>query len=361
MEGLVKMEMYRMTNKVKINWLDLLKVIAVFMVIVAHANDCIILNQDGNFNFEWGTYIGSLYRFAVPLFVLISGVLLLPAKLGTLEFYKKRLWRIVPALLFWGLAYVLFDGLMLNPKSWDKILMEIAKLPLSFGDSAPHLWYLYMLAGLYLIIPILSPWLVKATKRELEMVLAIFIFSTFIPYLKFLTGLAFGVCDWNEFHSFYYLSGFIGYLLMGYYLYTYLPGWSTKAKRWTGAFLFLAGYGITYYLTISVPFSIPNIEMVWYYCSPNVLLEAVGVFLLVEGMEFKEGLFLRMIQTIAHYSFGIFLIHYFFIGFIFRYMAAHFDLHPALNVLVSCTMTLLIAFAAVWVLARFKLMRKLVM
>jgi surface polysaccharide O-acyltransferase-like enzyme len=89
MEGLVKMEMDRMTNKVKINWLDLLKVIAVFMVIVAHANDCIILNQDGNFNFEWGTYIGSLYRFAVPLFVLISGVLLLPAKLDTIAFYKN--------------------------------------------------------------------------------------------------------------------------------------------------------------------------------------------------------------------------------------------------------------------------------
>lgn len=350
-----------MTNiKVTINWLDLLKVIAVFMVIVAHANDCIILNQDGNFNFEWGTYIGSLYRFAVPLFVLISGVLLLPTKLNLLEFYKKRLWRILPALLFWGLAYVLFDGTILNPKTWDKIFMDIVRLPLSFGDASPHLWYLYMLVGLYLIIPLISPWVAKATKRELEMVLGIFIFSTFIPYLKFLTGLAFGVCDWNEFHSFYYLSGFIGYLLMGYYLYTYLPGWSIKAKRWTGMFLFLTGYGITYYLTISVPFSIPNIEMVWYYCSPNVLLEAVGIFMLLEGITIKEGFFLKMINAIAHYSFGIFLVHYFFIGSIFRYMAVHFGLHPGLNVLVSATLTLMIALVVTWLLARLKLTRKLV-
>lgn len=330
------------------------------MVIVAHANDCIILNQDGNFNFEWGTYIGSLYRFAVPLFVLISGVLLLPTKLNLLEFYKKRLWRILPALLFWGLAYVLFDGIILNPKTWDKIFMDIVRLPLSFGDASPHLWYLYMLVGLYLIIPLISPWVAKATKRELEMVLGIFIFSTFIPYLKFLTGLAFGVCDWNEFHSFYYLSGFIGYLLMGYYLYTYLPGWSIKAKRWTGMFLFLTGYGITYYLTISVPFSIPNIEMVWYYCSPNVLLEAVGIFMLLEGITIKEVFFLKMINAIAHYSFGIFLVHYFFIGSIFRYMAVHFGLHPGLNVLVSATLTLMIALVVTWLLARLKLTRKLV-
>ncbi|MBB2151569.1 acyltransferase [Pedobacter gandavensis] len=361
MEDQLKTEQAILKNKVKINWLDLLKVIAVFMVIVAHANDCIILNQDGNFNFEWGTYIGSLYRFSVPLFVLISGVLLLPTKLNTIEFYKKRLWRILPALLFWGVAYVIFDGLVLNAKSWDKMWLDIVRLPLSFGDASPHLWYLYMLVGLYLIIPIISPWVAKATKRELELVLAIFIFSTFIPYLKFLTGLAFGVCDWNEFHSFYYLSGFIGYLLMGHYLYTYLPTWSSLVKRCTGVVLFLTGYGITYYLTISVPFSIPNIEMVWYYCSPNVFLEAVGVFLMIEGLELKNGVFTSVIQAIAKYSFGIFLIHYFFIGVIFRYLAAKFDLHPGLNVLVSCSITLMVAFGTVWLLTRIKWMRKLLL
>lgn len=361
MEAQLKIEKEILKNKVKINWLDLLKVIAVFMVIVAHANDCIILNQDGNFNFEWGTYIGSLYRFSVPLFVMISGVLLLPTKLSTIEFYKKRLWRILPALLFWGVAYVLFDGLVLNHKSWSKMFMDMARLPLSFGDASPHLWYLYMLVGLYLIIPIISPWVVKATKRELEAVLAVFIFSTFIPYLQFLTGLAFGVCDWNEFHSFYYLSGFIGYLLMGYYLYTYLPAWSTLTKRCTGALLFLTGYGITYYLTISVPFSITNIEMVWYYCSPNVLLEAVGIFLLFEGLALKEGVFVAIVQGIAKYSFGIFLIHYFFIGSIFRYFAGSFDLHPGVNVLISCLLTLVISFGTVWLLSRIRWMRKLLL
>lgn len=361
MEDQLRTEQAILKKKVKINWLDLLKVIAVFMVIVAHANDCIILNQDGNFNFEWGTYIGSLYRFSVPLFVLISGVLLLPTKLNTLEFYKKRLWRILPPLLFWGVAYVLFDGLVLNAKSSSKMWFDVLRLPLSFGDASPHLWYLYMLVGLYLIIPIISPWVAKATKRELELVLAIFIFSTFIPYLKFLTGLAFGVCDWNEFHSFYYLSGFIGYLLLGYYLYTYLPGWSTLTKRCLGAVLFLSGYGITYYLTVSVPFSIPNIEMVWYYCSPNVLLEAVGVFLMVEGLTLKPGLFTQLIQAIAKYSFGIFLIHYFFIGVIFRYFAAQFDLHPGLNVMLSSLITLFVAFTTVWLLSRISMMKKLLM
>ncbi|ALL04863.1 hypothetical protein AQ505_04790 [Pedobacter sp. PACM 27299] len=361
MEDQLRTEQAILNYKEKITWLDLLKVIAVFMVIVAHANDSIILNQDGNFNFEWGTYIGSLYRFSLPLFVLISGVLLLPTKLNTIDFYKKRLWRILPALLFWGVAYVLFEGLVLQQKSWDKIWMEIVRLPLSFGDASPHLWYLYMLAGLYLMIPIISPWLAKATKRELELVLSIFIFSTFIPYLKFLTGLAFGMSDWNEFHSFYYLSGFIGYLLMGYYLYTYLPGWSILTKRTAGAVLFLTGYGITYYLSISVPFSIPNIEMVWYYCSPNVLLEAVGVFLMVEGMTLKKGIFTKIIQTIAKYSFGIFLIHYFFIGIIFRYLAAQFDLHEGLNVLMSSLMTLLLSFIAVWLLTRLNWMQKLLM
>lgn len=345
----------------RIGWLDLLKVIAVFMVIAAYANDAILVNQNGDFNFTWGTYIGALLRFMIPLFVMISGILLLPVRLNILDFYKKYFWRILPALFFWGIAYILFDGLFLNHKPAARIWMDIARLPLNFAAAAPHLWYLYMLAGLYLIIPMVSPWVLKATKRELQVVLAIFIFSTFIPYIRFLTGLAFGASDWNEFHSFYYISGFFGYLLMGYYLFTYLPVWSNSLKRFIGALLFLIGYGITYYLTISVPFSLSNIEMVWYYCSPNVLLEAVGIFLLVEGLELKAGFLSRVIHQIAAHTFGIFLIQYFFIGFVFRYVAGHLNFHPVLNILCAAFLTMVISFAITWLIGKNRIGRKLVM
>ena len=86
------------------------------------------------------------------------------------------------------------------------------------------LWYLYMLIGIYFIIPILNSWLEGAKKREIQVFLGIWVISLVIPYLKMLAPLLgytgnygnmglFGVCDWNVYGTFYYVSGFIGYII----------------------------------------------------------------------------------------------------------------------------------------------------
>ena len=89
---------------------------------------------------------------------------------------------------------------------------------------AAPLWYLYMLIGIYFIIPILNSWLEGAKKREIQVFLGIWVISLVIPYLKMLAPLLgytgnygnmglFGVCDWNVYGTFYYVSGFIGYII----------------------------------------------------------------------------------------------------------------------------------------------------
>lgn len=98
----------------RIVWADVVRLLAIFMVICAHCADPFNvspqarLNPDFNF---WGTIYGSLLRPCVPLFVMLTGLLILPVRMMTGAFYKKRLTRILWPFLIASVAYNLFPAL----------------------------------------------------------------------------------------------------------------------------------------------------------------------------------------------------------------------------------------------------------
>lgn len=88
-----------------IGWIDSLRVLACFMVVFSHCCDGFVAQFDADrASFLTGTMLGSLMRSCVPLFVMITGVLLLPLpQSSTLGgFYRRRVGRIIPPLVFWS-------------------------------------------------------------------------------------------------------------------------------------------------------------------------------------------------------------------------------------------------------------------
>lgn len=109
---------------------------------------------------------------------------------------------------------------------------KICTFIFNFNYDTTPLWYLYMLIGLYFVIPVFGAWLDRASQKDVKLFLRIWGISLFLPYLKMAApALGYignwgnmdilGVCDWNAFGSFYYVSGFIGYLILAYYLVKY--------------------------------------------------------------------------------------------------------------------------------------------
>ncbi len=90
-----------------IAWVDFLRILACFLVVLAHCCDPFVGSFDGSFNFKSAVFWGSLVRPCVPLFVMISGVLLFPVTLEMGAFYSRRLKRVLVPLIVWSL--VLFD------------------------------------------------------------------------------------------------------------------------------------------------------------------------------------------------------------------------------------------------------------
>lgn len=104
----------------------------------------------------WANFYDAAARWCVPVFVMISGALLLnPDKNdGFRRFYQRRAWRVVPPMVFWSVFYLLWGAWMYHLQEVEMDLAAWAR-KITGGEPYYHLWYLYMLAGLYLFAPYL--------------------------------------------------------------------------------------------------------------------------------------------------------------------------------------------------------------
>lgn len=333
------MEYGRQNN---IGWVDLLRVLACFMVVFSHSCDAFVAQFDADrASFLTGVFCGSLMRASVPLFVMMTGVLLLPVGQGydLVSFYRKRIGRILPPLVFWSVAlpllmYAYFN--YINPSTCNpqvavdsytvqQLVQRIYTFVFNFNFDTTPLWYLYMLIGLYLLMPVLNAWLVQASQRELKVVLGLWVVSLFLPYLKMLAPVLgyqgnygnmelLGMCDWNIYGTFYYFSGFVGYLVLAYYLKRYPLQWSWSKMLAIMIPLFVAGYAITaggYILTQEhFPGNYAYLEIVWYFNGINVFMMTLPLFAIVQKMAVRSR---RWLSRLASLAFGIYLCHFVFV------------------------------------------------
>ena len=149
------------------------------------------------------------------------------------------------------------------------------------------------------------------------MVLALWLASTWLPYMReFVAHYVFGECEWNEFGMFYYFSGFAGYMLLGHYVVRYVPMRAMPTVSFAVP-AFVVGAVVTWlgfrYMT-ALPSPTPEqTELFWYYCSPNVVLMTIALFLTVRLIP-TSGWVARALENFTLCGFGIYLVHYFFIG-----------------------------------------------
>ena len=327
------------SKRENIGWVDLLRVVACFLVVFSHCCDPFVAQFDNDRStFLTGVFSGSFVRACVPLFVMMSGVLLFPVRISMGDFYKKRIGRILIPLIFWSVVLPLLYYIYLNfittshsplidPENYvfGATLTKIYTFIFNFNYDTTPLWYLYMLIGLYFIIPVLDVWLKQASRRDIKLFLYVWGISLLLPYIKMAAPLLgytgnfgnmgiLGICDWNDYGTFYYVSGFIGYLVLAYYLVKYPLDWSWKKMLCITLPMFFVGYLITslgYVLTQKYfPGNYAYLEIVWYFAGINVFMMTFPVFVIIQKMNIPSVVWL---SRLASYTFGIYLCHFVFV------------------------------------------------
>ncbi|MBQ9431688.1 MAG: acyltransferase [Kiritimatiellae bacterium] len=359
--------------KRQIVWLDAARFLAMLFVCVSHAGDTFNCNppagEEALYNF-WGAIWGSLSRFCVPVFAMITGYLLLPVRTGHAEFYKKRIGRVLPPFLFWSVIYCLLPGVIgliggdlktlkvlipfaeEQPLTFAACLPNIAKILFNFNWITTHMWYVYMLIGLYLILPVVSAWYHTASERAKWGFVGLWGVTLFIPYLRHLLGgmNLWGVCEWNDTGMFYGFAGFTGYLLFGSLLGRMKP-WSWGKTAAIAAPLFIAGFLTVFFgfrhFQLANPEYNADWELFWWYCSPQVAAMSAAVFLFAKKFDRLPPRLAGFLGEVNRCGFGVYLCHYALIGLCNRFLVRPLRLPAWLQLPLMAALAFIAAFSLI--------------
>ncbi|QEC64938.1 acyltransferase family protein [Mucilaginibacter ginsenosidivorans] len=338
-----------------IDWINNLKVISLFAVIVLHTASLLLMDFKNATLSDWfaADLYNALTRFAVPVFVMITGALLLHREYEIGDFLKRRLSRIIWPFLFWSLVYIgysLYDEeIVFTSDVWKNVLLVLHQL--KYG-AYYHLWYVYMLIGLYFIIPVVGRFVRAATEREILYFLVVWfaVISFTQPYLSRF---------WPQVDVRYF-TGYIGYLVLGHYLaFKELPGKRNTTGLVIFYFLCLAGIAVGTYFTTA---STGNISTLMYEpLGPFIILYAAGIFLLARITVYQiPGSLIRIRDLIGNYSLGIYLCHALFLTLLGEWNPSYKLCNPYLSIPLTALVCSVLSFVLIFLLSKIPYIGKYV-
>lgn len=276
--------------------LDIVRIVACLMVILMHS-------PMPNMELSGIIAVGNtmITMPCIGLFFIVSGYLLLPVKTSMKDFLTKRLGKVVWPTLVFTLFYIIVNTIC-DGGDIKSILKQIASIP--FGAQGNGvLWFMYTLMGLYLIAPIITPFIEKATRKELEFIIGLWAITLLWPYLMIVLSVNTGID--SILHSF---SGYAGYFILGFYLKKYPIRINTFAALLLIVMPFFLYIGFKK-MGIELGF-----EEGFSYLSLPIALMTLSVFLLLQKYVRTNKLSLTVRNVISDFSncsFGIYLLHIF--------------------------------------------------
>jgi len=362
-------------------WIDWMRVAACLMVMVVHSTEPFYLGGEGSRiltegDAYWASFFDTFVRACVPLFVVASSYLQFPLHYSTGEFLRRRAQRVLVPFLCWTIVYALV---------WGEPVENFRSLLLNFNYAAGHLWFVYMLVGIYLLMPMLSPWAERVGKRELQFYLLLCFVTTLIPFVRALaadgaapviygpTGIPnralyplWGEASWNTYGLFYYLSGFIGYLLLGLYLRRFvgnlswgktlavaLPAWLAGFAICFGGFIVMVMNDAGGQFPIEGPTGLAAAwETTWINDTTGVFLMTIGWILVFRKINAGGWFYRNVLLPISKASYGMYLCHMialaFFSGWLRQSLGTGVDGQLGIwTTPVQILLTALITFATV--------------
>ena len=353
-------------NSQRIHFLDYLRVVACFMVILVHCIEPFYLGGEGTFvaslsDARWVTFLDSALRCAVPLFVMTSSYLLVPVKGSGMEFLKRRMQRVAIPFVVWSLLYAAVP--MWGSGGEVAIGTNLSRLALNYMPHAGHLWFVYMLLGVYIMMPVISPWLEQVSQRGERWFIALWLLSTAVPFLRLIAAKSgaeevWGEASWNEFGMLYYTSGFVGYIVVAHYIRKYID-WSTRKTLAIALPMFIIGYlivtlpfynqlGDTYPISGGIELAIAW-ERSWCFATTGVALTAIALFLIFRLIT-KPCCIYPLFEQLSRYSYGIYLIHIFVLVAAFDIVSA-WGLSTPLTIFATAIITFVVSAIVVRLIA----------
>ena len=290
----------------RVIYFDCLRIFATLAVMILHVSAQNWYSVDIT-SLEWQifNFFDGIVRWGVPIFVMISGALFLDREYDVRKLYTKNILRIITAFIFWSILYSL-----VNLAQGDTLKSAIIQII----QGHYHMWFLFMIVGLYIIVPFAK----KITESDMliKYFLVLSLIFTFIIPACIETLLAINENIGNVANgikdemNFYFTLGYLCYFVLGYYLSK--VDLSCKIRR---SIYILSFLGFVSTITMSSFASLYRneaIAMFYGYHTINVMLESIGVFVFfkytIPKIKIKNNL-KNIVLKLSKCSFGAYLVH----------------------------------------------------
>lgn len=346
----------------RIFYLDILRVIACLSIIMIHSSAPYVIENIGSFNFWIGNIFNGLFRIGVPLFIMISGALMLdknykfsPNKL------LKHITKLIIFFIFWSTIYCIIFNII------GKIFIKHESIDIQLVVSSLikghyHLWFVYLIIGLYLIVPILRLWVTDNNKKYIEyFIILSIIFTYIIPQIINIgsnyNSLFVHLNDIIEgYLQLQYVGGFTSYFILGWYFNNY----DIKNKKIICMFGFISLL-ITIIGTYILSASTEKLITMYGNLSINVLFQTIAMFIIIKdrfiNLQNKNN---KIISSISKCSLGIYAIHALIVSIMYKILE-HLTFDFALiNIPIVFIVSFLMAYLASFILSKIPVLKKIV-
>jgi surface polysaccharide O-acyltransferase-like enzyme len=342
------------TKPQNIDWINNLRLVALYAVIILHCTSLLLMQYGKVSMSDWmvADFFNAIVRFAVPVFVMVTGALLLHREYEIGDFLKKRLVRVVVPFIFWSLVYIGYalynEDITFTSDVWANTKQVLHQLK---TGSSYHLWYVYMLIGLYFFIPIIGKFVRHASEKEILYFLAVWFAVMLItqPYLS----------RFNPSVDMHYFAGFAGYLVLGHYL--AFKDFNLKHLRLWMVLLFIANVLL---IAIGSRLIVDSKQwpgtMFFEPVSPLVVLLAASVFMIFKLSAPKLSPIVKRIRDFAGgFNYGIYLAHALVLYLLEDPTGISYKLcTPAVAIPLTALICFIVSLGLVWVVNKVPVVGK---
>lgn len=290
-------------------YLTHLRAFACLAVIILHTFYAASADSPTQSDYAAAITVRNLMMWAVPCFVMVSGTLLLEkSRIVTYgKLFRKYILRMIAALLIFSELFAIFDSV--TKKNFSPSVFLTGLQQAVSGNSWRHMWYLYLMVAIYLLLPFYRKIAAHLEKKDAYYLLGVYsVFLTVLPMIQTLTNksTAFYICV----YSVYPLYLFLGYIISQKML--KLPQWIWMILALVSTILIgVLSVGSVLYRWKSVSALLEN------YAFPLIVLQSAGIYGWVQGANFKAPKWLgAVLAQIDYCSFGMYLLHMVFLKLI---------------------------------------------
>lgn len=327
-----------------------------FAVIAIHVCIAAMNTFDNGSVFGKALYLSvrNVFHFAVPVFFMMSGALLLsPNKTMSIEkLLKSYIAKYAGVIIVFGTCFAFMEEVFTTRKINASTVIN-AFSNMMHGRSWDHMWYMYALLGVTLFIPVMRAMVQHFNKQQRCYTLTILaLFLSVIPFFK----------EWFDFSiaiSFPISSVYCLYMLIGYWI----DAEELHMKQSIAKIIIVASFiAIVSLSVIQAKLGI-TIEMFVAYSSPVIALFSVSIFQIAKNCDSlivsKETP--KVISEIGKVSFGVYIIHMFWINIMYKLVKINpFSYNCILGFIVVFVVVSILSVCSAWIVKRIPFIKWLV-